>query len=131
MSKEKGKKKKVHWGILGVAKINQRLLPAFAKAANATVAAIASRSLERARAAAREAGIPGFFGCYDEFLDDPSIDAVYIPLPNSMHVEWTMKAADHGKHVLCEKPLAPTAAEARRMVDYCRDKAVQLMDGFM
>lgn len=123
--------KKLRWGILGVARINDRLLPAFAQAANAELRAIASRSLDRAQAATKAAGIPTAHGSYEALLDDPAIDAIYIPLPNSLHAEWTLKAAEHGKHVLCEKPLAGTAAEAQRMADFCRSKGVHLMDGFM
>ena len=122
---------KLRWGILGVALINDKLLPAFAKAANAELRAIASRSLEKAQKAARAANIPTAHGSYDALLDDPQIDAVYIPLPNTLHAEWTRKAAERGKHILCEKPLTPTAAEARALVDFCRAKGVQLMDGFM
>jgi predicted dehydrogenase len=121
----------LRWGILGVANITNRLLPAFARAPSARLVAIASRSPERAQAAAKAAGIPRAFGSYDALLDDPGIDAVYNPLPNALHAEWTRKAADRGKHVLCEKPLCPTAAEARELVDYCRAKGVVLMDGFM
>src|SRR5436309_1743107 len=94
--------KKLRWGILGVAKINERLLPAFAKAANAELVGIASRSLDKAQAAAAAAGIPRAFGSYEALLDDPGIDAVYNPLPNTLHDEWTRKAAERGKHVLCE-----------------------------
>src|SRR5438445_6722372 len=122
---------KVHWGILGVANINNRLLPGFRGAANADLVAIASRSAEKASAAAKAANIPVAHGSYEALLADPKIDAVYIPLPNTLHAEWTRKAADAGKHVLCEKPLATTAAEARAVVDYCRSKKVNLMDGFM
>ena len=122
---------KLRWGILGVAFINERLRPAFAKAANAELRAIASRSLEKAQKAARAADIPTAHGSYDALLDDPQIDAVYIPLPNTLHDEWTRKAAEHGKHILCEKPLTPTAGEARALVDFCRAKGVRLMDGFM
>jgi len=122
---------KVRWGILGVAKINDRLLPAFGRARNAELRAIASRSLERAQAAAGAAGIPMAHGSYEALLDDPSIDAVYNPLPNTLHEEWTRQAAERGKHVLCEKPLTPTAAAAQRLVDFCRSKNVCLMDGFM
>jgi predicted dehydrogenase len=122
---------KLRWGILGVAKINERLLPAFARAANADLRALASRSPERARAAAAAAGIPTAHGSYEALLDDPAIDAVYIPLPNTLHAEWTRKAAEHGKHVLCEKPLGVTATEAQGMIDVCRGRGVQLMDGFM
>lgn len=123
--------KKLRWGILGVALINERLLPAFSQTANAEVIAIASRSADRAHAAARAAGIPKAHDSYEALLADPAIDAIYIPLPNSLHAEWTMKAADSGKHVLCEKPLALTAAEAQRVVDHCRARGVTLMDGFM
>ena len=121
---------KLRWGILGVAHNNKRVLPAFAQAAHAELRAIASRSLERAQAAAAAAGIPTAYGSYERLLDDPAIDAIYNPLPNSLHAEWTMKAAERGKHVLCEKPLAPTAAEAQKVVDFCRAKGVRLMDGF-
>jgi xylose dehydrogenase (NAD/NADP) len=124
-------RKKLRWGILGVAKINERLLPAFARAANADLRAIASRSLDKARDAARAAGIPLAHASYDALLDDPEIDAVYNPLPNTLLAEWTRKAAERGKHILCEKPLCPTAEEARRLVEFCRAKGVQLMDGFM
>jgi predicted dehydrogenase len=122
---------KMRWGILGVAHINQRLRPAFARARNADLRAIASRSLDRARSAAQAAGIPIAHGSYEALLDDPNIDAVYIPLPNTLHDEWTRRAAERGKHVLCEKPLTPTAAEAERLIDFCRGKGICLMDGFM
>ena len=122
---------KLRWGILGVAKINERLLPAFAKAANAELVGIASRSLEKAKEAARAAGIPKAFGSYQALLDDPQIDAVYNPLPNTLHDEWTRKAAERGKHVLCEKPLTPTAREAEALVAFCHARNIKLMDGFM
>jgi predicted dehydrogenase len=122
---------RLRWGILGVAKINDRLLPAFAKASTARLVAIASRSAERARQAATAAGIPKAHGSYEALLDDPDVDAVYNPLPNSLHAEWTMKAADRGKHVLCEKPLCPNATEAEQLIVYCRQRGVTLMDGFM
>src|SRR6266581_2668317 len=122
--------KKLRWGILGVAKINDRLLPAFAKAANTDLVGIASRSLDKATAAAKAAGIPKAFGSYEALLDDPTIDAIYIPLPNTLHAEWTRKAAERGKHVLCEKPLTPTAREAESLVAYCHTKKIKLMDGF-
>src|SRR5438105_2619424 len=123
--------KKLRWGILGVAKINDRLLPSFARARNLELYGIASRSLDKAQAAAKAASIPNAYGSYDALLDDPAIDVVYIPLPNHLHAEWTRKAADRGKHVLCEKPLTPSAAEAADLVAYCRDRKVKLMDGFM
>lgn len=123
--------KKLRWGILGVAKINERLLPAFAKAANAELVGIASRSLDKAKEAAKAAGIPKAFGSYEAILDDPQIDAIYNPLPNTLHDEWTRKAAERGKHVLCEKPLTPTAREAESLVAFCHSKKIKLMDGFM
>jgi predicted dehydrogenase len=122
---------KVRWGILGVARINERLLPAFRQAEHCELRAIASRSLQRAQAAAKTAGIPVVHEGYDALLDDPNIDAVYVPLPNTLHAEWTRRAAGHGKHILCEKPLATTAEEARELVDYCRARKVKLMDVFM
>jgi predicted dehydrogenase len=122
---------RLRWGILGVANINNRLLPAFTKSNNAELRAIASRSLDKAQAAAKAAGIPVAHGSYEALLDDPTVDAVYNPLPNTLHAEWTKKAAERGKHVLCEKPLCPTAAEAQDVVDFCKAKNVKLMDGFM
>src|SRR5438105_2592782 len=121
----------LRWGILGVAKINERLLPAFARAANADLRAIASRSPERARAVASAAGIPVAHGSYEALLDDPTIDAVYNPLPNTLHADWTRRAAERGKHVLCEKPLTPTAREAESLISFCHAKKIKLMDGFM
>lgn len=123
--------KKVRLGILGVAKINQRVFPSFSNMKHTVLAGIASRSLHRAKAAAKEAGIPSAYGSYEEMLKDPAIDAIYNPLPNHLHAEWTMKAADHGKHVLCEKPLAPTAKQASEIVRHCLLRGVKLMDGFM
>jgi predicted dehydrogenase len=122
---------KLRWGILGAAKINERLMPAFTQAKNAELCALASRSLQRAQAAAAAAGVATAYGSYEALLEDPAIDAVYIPLPNSLHAEWTMKAAERGKHVLCEKPLATSAAEAQRVVAFCRAHGVQLIEGFM
>jgi predicted dehydrogenase len=121
----------IRWGILGVAKINGRLIPAFKKAIGLELVAIASRDAERAAEAARLDDIPRSFGSYEALLDDPSIDAVYIPLPNHLHAEWTIKAANAGKHVLCEKPIASDAEQARHMVAHCKERNVRLMDGFM
>jgi len=122
---------KLRWGILGVAHINDRLLPAFKASQTADLRGIASRTRAKAEAAAQKDDIPLAFGSYDELLKCDEIDAVYIPLPNQMHDEWTRKAADAGKHVLCEKPLTVHAAEAEALVDYCAKKNVRLMDGFM
>lgn len=121
----------VRWGILGVAAINDRLLPAFKASKTADLRAIASRSLDKARGYATKAGIPTAYGSYEALLADPTIDAVYNPLPNHLHDKWTRKAADAGKHILCEKPLTCDAASAEQLVAYCRSKGVRLMDGFM
>src|SRR5579885_709344 len=122
----------VRWGVLSTAKIGlNATIPGIQKSRNGRLAAIASRDLARAEAvAAREPGAK-VYGSYDALLEDPEIEAVYIPLPNALHVEWTIRAAEHGKHVLCEKPLAPTAADVRRMIDACDRAGVLLMEAFM
>jgi predicted dehydrogenase len=124
-------KPKLRWGILGVAAINDRLMPAFKASHTADLRAIASRTFEKARAAAARDHIPVAYGSYEELLAEPHIDAVYIPQPNHLHDEWTRKVADAGKHVLCEKPLTCDAKSAEALVAYCRSKGVRLMDGFM
>lgn len=121
----------LRWGVLGVARVLNRLRPAFHASPTATPLAIASRCPEKARTAARDHGFERAYGSYEELLSDPHVDAVYIPLPNALHPEWTIKAAERGKHVLCEKPLCPTAAEAKDVVAYCRAQGVRLMEGFM
>ena len=119
-------------GILSTADIALRkVIPGMHKAKRCRVVAIASRDGERASRAAKELGIPNVHGSYEGLLADPEVDAVYIPLPNHLHAEWTLAAARAGKHVLCEKPLALTAAEAERMVVACRDAGVRLMEAFM
>ena len=122
---------KLRWGVLSTAKINDRLLPAFAKSHTSAVVAVASRDLAKAKEYAAKRGIPHAFGSYEALLADAGVDAVYISLPNAMHDEWTRKAADAGKHVLCEKPLTVTAAESEALVAHCRGRGVRLMDGHM
>jgi len=123
---------KLRWGILGCARISRRgLIPGVQGSKTGALAALASRDLDRARAWAEEFAIPKAYGSYEEILTDPEIDAVYIPLPNELHKPWVEAAADAGKHVLCEKPLALDAAEARAMAAYCRSKGVLLMEAFM
>ena len=122
---------KVRWGILGTARIADRVSRAIRLAENAELAAIASRTAERANNWASEHDVDRAYGDYNALLADAEIDAVYIPLPPSMHAEWTIKAAEHGKHVLCEKPLAANAEEAEAMAAACRLHDVQLMDGVM
>lgn len=122
---------KVRWGILSTAKIAQReLIPAFGRAQNAEVAGIASNS-GKADEVAAKFNIPKSYSSYEEMLQDPKIDAIYIPLPNHLHKKWTIEAAKHGKHVFCEKPASLTAEEAKEMVDFCREKKVKFMEAFM
>ena len=121
----------VHFGVLGTAQIAlNQLIPAARESANSEVVAICSRTSEKARAAAEEHGIPNWYGSYDELLADANVDAVVNPLPNSMHCEWTIKAAEAGKHVLCEKPLAVTMDEARRMIAAAQANQVILIEAF-
>ncbi len=123
---------KVRWGILSTANIGMRkVTPAIQAADNSEVVAIASRGQERAAAAAVQLGIPDAYGSYEALLEAPHVDAVYIPLPNDLHAEWTMKAAAAGKHILCEKPLAMSAAQAQEMVDACAAAGVKLAEAFM
>jgi len=122
----------VRWGVLSTAKIGiDKVIPATAAAERSEVVAIASRDPGRARAAASELGIPRAFGSYEDLLADPEVDAVYNPLPNHLHAEWTIAAARAGKHVLCEKPLATTSADAERMIQACEAEGVLLMEAFM
>lgn len=122
----------VRWGVLGCAAIALRkVLPAMQAADNCEIVAIASRDAARAEQAAADLGIPRHHGSYQALLDDPQIEAVYIPLPNTLHAEWTLRAADAGKHVLCEKPLAMSAADAETMVAACERAGVALMEAFM
>ncbi len=121
----------VKWGIIGCARIAATaLIPAIKSSANGDVLAVASRGLEKAREYARRFAIPRAYGGYEELLDDPEIQAVYVPLPNSLHKEWTIKAAQKGKHVLCEKPIACCAADVQEMSAVCRDNGVLLMEAF-
>jgi predicted dehydrogenase len=122
----------LRWGIVSTANIGtQKVIPGIQKAARCQVVAIGSRDVDRARRVGERLGIPRIHGSYEALLADPDIDAVYIPLPNHLHAEWTLAAARAGKHVLCEKPLAMTAADAQRMVDGCDAAGVRLMEAFM
>jgi predicted dehydrogenase len=122
----------LRWGVLSTAKIGrEKVIPAIRKAERCEVVAIGSRDLDRARAVAQEHGIPNVHGSYDALLADPDVDAVYIPLPNHLHAEWTIAAARAGKHVLCEKPIGMSVAEAEEMVRVCADEGVLLMEAFM
>lgn len=119
----------IRWGILGTAKIATKVANAIHRAAGAELVGIASRSADKAQHWARQHRVRESYGAYEALLANPEIDAVYIPLPVSMHCEWTVRAALHGKHVLCEKPLAANTQEVLEMAETCRQNNVQLMDG--
>ncbi len=122
----------LNWGILGCARISRRgLIPGILGSESGRLVGLASRDLAAARAWAAEFGIPRAFGSYHELIQDPEIEAVYIPLPNELHRPWVFAAADAGKHILCEKPLALDADEALAMVEHCRVRGVLLMEAFM
>jgi xylose dehydrogenase (NAD/NADP) len=124
--------KRLRWGILSTARIGiKAVIPAIQQSNNGVVAAIASRDAARAEQAAKSLGIARAFGSYDALLESPDIDAVYIPLPNHLHREWTMRAAEHGKHILCEKPFALNAAEVDEMIAAAKRHRVLLMEAFM
>jgi predicted dehydrogenase len=124
--------KKIRWGVLGVASIAvKKVIPGMQKGDSTVIAGIASRDLARAEQAAKELGIQKAYGSYEELLADPDIDAIYNPLPNHLHVSWSVKAAEAGKHVLCEKPISLTVAEAHTLIT-ARDKAeVKIGEAFM
>jgi xylose dehydrogenase (NAD/NADP) len=117
-------------GILGTAKIARSFITGVRPSKRVTVTAVASRDAAKARAFAQEFAIARHFGSYEALLAEHDIDAVYIPLPNSLHAEWSIAAARAGKHVLCEKPLSVTAAEARAMFDAARRHGVHLAEGY-
>lgn len=124
---------KARWGVLGTADIfTDRVMTGIRSTKHVEVVAIASRSLEKAQAVAADIGIPKAYGSYDELIADPDVDIVYNPLPNHMHVPWSLKVLDAGKHLLCEKPLAPTAAEAQVLLDAARKHPdLKVMEGYM
>ena len=119
-------------GVLGCARVfERRMVPAFAAANNSTLAAVASRSQEKAEMIAAKHGIPRAYGSYQALLDDSTIDAVYIPLPNDLHRKWTLRALQAGKHVLCDKPAALSYADARGMATAATSAGLRLQEGFM
>jgi predicted dehydrogenase len=124
---------KVTWGVLSTAKIGvEKVIPAMQNSAHCHIAAIASRDLDRARQAAEKLGIARACGSYEQLLADPEIQAVYIPLPNHMHVEWSVKSLAVGKHVLCEKPIGMNAAEAQKLLKAATDyPKLKIMEAFM
>jgi len=122
---------KVRWGILSTANIGRRVIPAIHAARNSEVVAVGSRSLGAAEAFAAEQNIPRAYGSYEELLADSAIDAIYLPLPNSMHAEWSIRCAAAGLPTLCEKPFASDAAEAQSIVDAFARHDVLLAEAFM
>lgn len=125
-------RQQTRWGVLSTAHIGRvQVNPAIQASANGMLLAVASRDAARAREFAERDGIPRHYGSYEALVADPEVDAIYIPLPNSMHKEWSMRAAEHGKHVLCEKPLALDAAECREMWAAAKANGTLLMEAFM
>jgi predicted dehydrogenase len=126
------KLKKVKWGVLGVASIaTRKVIPGMQMGEWSEIAAIASRDLKKAEDAAKKLGIPKAYGSYEELLGDKEVEAIYNPLPNHLHVPWSMKAAEAGKHVLCEKPLSLTVAEARTLLAVRERSGVKIGEAFM
>lgn len=123
---------KIRWGVLGVANIAiKKVIPGMQKGSRSEVTAIASRDLLRAREAAKSLNLPKAYASYEELLTDPDVDAIYNPLPNHLHVPWTIQAAEAGKHVLCEKPISLTAQEAQHLIDVRNKTGVKIGEAFM
>jgi len=123
---------KLRWGVLSTANIGlKKVIPAMQQGETITVTAIASRDIAKAKQAAEALDIPTAYGSYEELLADPNIDAIYNPLPNQFHVPWTIKAAEAGKHVLCEKPISLSAAEAKTLVEVRTRTGVKIAEAFM
>jgi xylose dehydrogenase (NAD/NADP) len=123
---------KVRWGILGCASFaRRRSIPAMLASPSVDLVGIASRSLEKAETFRQMFNLPRAYGSYEDLLADENIQAVYIPLPNGLHGEWMIKAAEKGKHCLCEKPFTSDAAEAERVAAVASEHSVQVMEGFM
>ena len=122
---------KIKWGVLGTAGIaKEQTIPGMKEASNCEVYAIAGRKLEKAKEFQEMFGFEKAYGSYEELLQDPEVEAVYIPLPNTLHYEWTVKALEAKKHVLCEKPLAPSEEVARQMIEAAEKNGVLLMEAF-
>lgn len=124
---------KIRWGILSTAKIGfSKVIPAMQKGKFCEVTAICSRNINKAEKAAKELNIPKAYGSYEELISDPDIDAVYNPLPNNMHVSWSIKALEAGKHVLCEKPIGMNSYEAEKLADAAKNyPGLKIMEAFM
>ena len=123
--------RRVRWGLLSTALINEAIITGAGESARAEIAAVASRDAARAEAYAREHVIPKAHGTYEALLDDADVDAIYVSLPNSLHVEWAIRALEAGKHVLCEKPFSRRATEVERAFDIADRDGLVLSEGFM
>ena len=123
--------KKACWGLLSTARINERLIPALRASGRSELLAVASRSTGRAQAYAKQWDIPHAYGTYQQMLADPAIDVIYLSLPNHLHVEWAIKCAEAGKHVLCEKPIAITTEEVTRMAQAAGKNGVIIQEAAM
>ena len=124
-------KNKIRWGLLSTARINNALIGPIKEAGRSELAGVASRNAEKAKAYAAEKGIPRFYGSYDEMLADPEIDAIYNSLPNTLHCEWTVKAAEAGQHVLCEKPITVSLEDFDRIEAAAKKNEVTIFEAFM
>ena len=124
---------RVRWGVLSTAKIGtQKVIPAMQQGERSTIRAIASRDLAKAREAAAALDVPTAYGSYEELLADPEVDAIYNPLPNHLHVEWSIRALEAGKHVLCEKPVGLDVADAEKLLAASRrHPELKVMEAFM
>jgi xylose dehydrogenase (NAD/NADP) len=122
---------RLRWGVLGTARIADAVVRGIRQSNNSDLQAVASRDPEKAAAWARERGVPLYFGSYEEMLASNLVDAIYIPLPNAMHKEWSVRGAESGKHVLCEKPIASNAAEVAELIAASQKSGVKIMEAFM
>ena len=123
---------KVRWGVLSTAKIGtEKVIPAMQRGERSEVVAIASRDVARAREAAATLGIATAHGSYEALIEDPSVDAIYNALPNHLHVDWSVRAAQKGKHVLCEKPIGLSAEDAERLIAVRDRTGLKMQEAFM
>ena len=125
------KKRKLNWALLSTARINERLIPAIRESKNSQLMAVASRNLINSKKYAKKHNIQKAYGSYEDLLKDAEIDVVYISLPNHLHCEWTIKAAKAKKHVLCEKPLAPSLNEIDKMIAISKKNKVMIQEATM
>ncbi len=123
--------RRIKWGVLGTASIAKReTIPGMLQTKNCELYAIAGRTLEKAEQFKEEFEFQKAYGSYEELLEDPEVEAVYIPLPNHLHKEWVLKAAEHKKHILCEKPMSGSANDTKEMIQACKDAGVYLMEAY-